>query len=433
MDPITIAIIGVAAMLLLIAAHIPLGVAMALVGLGGTYAIIGWAPAISQMATIPATNIASLDLVIIPMFLLMGSVAARGGLAMDIYNIANAFIGHRRGGLATATVMGCAGFGAICGSGIATTATFSRVALPEMLKRGYAPSLATGTIAAGGTLGIIIPPSSILIIYGLLTEQSVLHLFTAAFVPAAIAVAFYWLAVQYSIWRRPEDGPAAEKMAWPERLKVMSGGWAALLLAFLVLGGIYSGIFTVNEAAAVGVVVALAIVVSRGRLGWRDFKSVLIEASAATAMIYLMIFGAQIFSTFLALTGAPALLVNFIGDLGLHPMIVITLLLVFYLVLGAVFDEVASMIITLPFVVPLIMSFGYDLIWWGVINVVIIELGMIIPPIGISVMVLNSMNRSISLRTIYAGITPFIAVDIVRLALLVAFPSLILWLPTVLH
>ncbi|MGX1309530.1 C4-dicarboxylate transporter DctM subunit [Amorphus suaedae] len=432
MDPLLIALLGFLIMLALIAVHVPIGIAMALVGISGFGLMVGWAPAVTLMATEPASAMSNLDLAVIPLFMLMGSLAAAGGLASDIYNLAYALVGHRRGGLATTTIVASAGFGAICGSGVATTATFGRVALPEMLKRGYAADLASGSIAAGGTLGIIVPPSSMMILYAVLTEQSVLDLFIAAIIPAALAVALHIVAIQIKLSRDPDAGPRGEKSTLQERLRALREAWGVILLAVVVMGGIYSGVFTVNEAAAVGVVIAFVIALLKRRLSWQSFVRVLAEASAGTAMIYIMVFGATIFSYFIAVTGGAAYLVGVISALPVPPEAIIFGLLVLYIFLGAFFDEVAAMVITLPFVIPVIQTLGYDLVWWGIVNVVVIGIGMLTPPIGINVMVLNSMHKSISLGTIYRGILPFLCVDLVRLALLVLFPVLTLWLPRVL-
>ncbi|MCZ4291726.1 TRAP transporter large permease [Hoeflea alexandrii] len=432
MDPLLLALLGFCVMMLLIALHVPIGIAMALVGVTGFAQITGWGPALSLMASEPASAMGNLDLAVIPLFMLMGSLAAAGGLASDVYDMANALFGHRRGGLATTTVVASAGFGAICGSGVATTATFGRVAMPEMLSRGYQPGLAAGSIAAGGTLGIIVPPSSMMILYAVLTEQSVLDLFTAAIIPAALAVIFYAVAVQYAVARNPEAAPIAEKMPLNERMVALGHGWSVIVLAVVVLGGIYSGVFTVNEAAAVGVVVAFLFGIVRRKINRKTFLRVMAEASAATAMIYIMVFGATIFSYFVSVTGGAQYLVDTIAALSVEPLLIIFGLLLLYIFLGAFFDEVAAMVITLPFVIPVIQGLGYDLVWWGIVNVVVIGIGMITPPIGINVMLLNSMHTSIRLTTIYRGIVPFLCADLVRLTLLVLFPSLTLWLPSVL-
>lgn len=432
MDPITLAILGVIAMFVLILMHVPLGVAMALVGVVGFAQVVDWGPALSLMASEPAATMSNLDVAVIPLFMLMGSLATVGGLGKDIYEVAYALIGHRRGGLATTTIVASAGFGSVCGSGVATTATFSRVALPEMLKRGYSPSLATGSVAAGGTLGIIVPPSGMMILYAILTEQSVLQLFTAAIVPAILAVGFYIIAIQITVRREPASGPKGERLPLKERLRALGQGWGVAVLASVVLGGIYSGIFTVHEAAAIGVVVAFLFALLRRRLGMREFINVLGEASSSTAMIYVMIFGATIFSYFISVTGGADAIVSAIGALNIPPLGVIFLLLLLYIFLGAFFDEVAAMVITLPFVIPIIQDLGYDLVWWGVLNVVVIGIGMLTPPIGINVMLLNGMNPDIGLRTIYGGIWPFFFADLTRLALLTLFPALTLWLPSIL-
>lgn len=427
-DPFLIALAGFGIMFILIMLHVPIGVAMGVVGVGGFAMIVGIDPALTLLATEPASVFTNLDLAVIPLFLLMGSLAAAAGLASDVYNLAYAFIGHRRGGLALATIGGCGGFGAVCGSAIATTATFGRVALPEMLQRGYSPSLAAGAIASGGTLGIIVPPSSIMVIYAILTEQFIVHLFIAAIIPAIMAVGFYMIAtLVYVHFIDPKAGPAGPRMPWPERWQVIKANWGVLLLATVVLGGIYSGIFTVNEAAAVGVTLALAFAILRRKLTWRGFLNVLVESSATSMMIYFMIIGASIFSYFMSVAHAPDRLIEGINSLQLSGGMVTAILLVMYVVLGAVFDEVAALVMTMPFVLPIIKHFGYDLVWWGIINVIIVEIGMICPPIGINVFVIHGMRKDIKIGAIYRGIMPFLAADIVRLALLTMFPALTLW------
>ena len=432
MDPLILAGIGFAVMLLLIALHVPIGIAMGFVGMGGFAMVVGWGPGLSLLASEPAATLTNLNLAVIPLFMLMGNLAAAAGLANDVYNIAHAFIGHRKGGLATATVLGCGGFGAVCGSGVATTATFGRVALPEMLERGYSPSLATGAIAAGGTLGIIVPPSTIMVLYAILTEQFVVELFTAALIPALIAIFCYAGAVRLSLALNPNAATEMQRLSYRERFVELRRGWGVVVLSITVLGGIYSGIFTVNEAASVGVFVAFLFLIARHGLNFKELSAVLVSAATATAMIYVMVFGATIFSYFMAITDAPSVVVNAIANTGLPPSGVIVLLLLLYIILGAFFDEVAAMIITLPFVIPVVQHLGFDLVWWGIINVIVIEIGMITPPIGINVMVLSAMRRDIGLPVIYKGIFPFFFADMVRLTILVAFPALTLWLPSVL-
>lgn len=429
MDPLVIAVIGCAAMMGLILLHVPIGISMALVGVVGFAQVVGWGPAISLLASEPASAMGSLDLAVIPLFMLMGSLAAAGGLASDVYEMSSALFGHRRGGLATTTVVASAGFGAICGSGVATTATFGRVAMPEMLARGYHPALASGAVAAGGTLGIIVPPSAMMILYSVLTEQSVLQLFTAAIIPALLAVLFYAIAVQASVMRTPDSAPRSDKLPLSDRMAAIGRAWGVILLAVVVLGGIYSGIFTVHEAAAIGVVIAFLFALLRRRLDRATFLRVMAEASGSTAMIYIMVFGATIFSYFISVTGGASFIVGLISDASVDPLMVIFGILLLYIILGAFFDEVAAMVITLPFVIPVIQGLGYDLVWWGIINVVVIGIGMITPPIGINVMLLNSMYRDVKITTIYRGIVPFLLADLVRLTILVLFPALTLWLP----
>jgi tripartite ATP-independent transporter DctM subunit len=362
------------------------------------------------------------------MFLLMGSLAAAAGLASDVYKLAYAFIGHRRGGLALATIGGCGGFGAVCGSAIATTATFGRVALPEMLQRGYSPALAAGVVASGGTLGIIVPPSSIMVIYAILGGQFIVDLFIAAIIPAVMAVSFYMIAaIIYVNFINPKDGPPGPRVPWPERWQVIKSNWGVVVVGTVVLGGIYTGIFTVNEAAAVGVTIALTFAVGRRKLDWKGFLNVLAEASATTMMIYVMIIGASLFSYFMSVAHAPERMIDAVGALNLSGPIVIVILLIIYLILGAIFDEVAAIVVTLPFVLPLIKHFDYDLVWWGIINVTIVEIALLSPPIGLNVFVVHGMRKDIPLGTVYAGVLPFIVADILRLALLLLFPGLVIF------
>lgn len=429
MEPPIIGGLVVAGMFVMIALHVPIGVAMAIAGFIGTGVIIGFEPAVALFGIEPSAAIASEELAIIALFLLMGNFAAAAGLSGDLYRLAQAFLGHRKGGLAMATVATCAGFGAVCGSSLATTATMTRIALPEMDQRGYSRRLSTGSIAAGSTLGVIVPPSVLLVLYAILTEQFVTALFVAALGPAIIAVFLYMMSVMFYVGVAPNAGPAAERVAWPERRSVLKQNWGVLLLAIVVSGGIYSGIFTVNEAAAVGASVAIAFTALRGKLSRSVFFNNLKETAASTALIYLIIIGASIFSYAITLSHLPDIIVTSIEDLGLEPLVVILLLEAMYIVLGSIFDTVAAMVITLPFVFPLITGMGYDPIWWGVINVVVMEMGMITPPIGLNVFVMHGMSKDVPLSTVYAGILPFLISDLIRLLILTLFPVLVLWLP----
>ena len=430
MDNNVIGILGMIGILGLIALHVPIGIAMAVAGFVSVAAILGWNPAISLLGTEPASALANRDLFVIPLFLLMGSLASAGGLSNDLYRLANAFLGHYRGGLAMATIGGCAGFGTVCGSSVATTATMARVALPQMLERGYSPALATGSIAAGGTLGILIPPSVIMVLYAFLTEQFIVDLFIAAVIPGIIAVVLDLVAINIYMRLYPGAAKIAPRMPWRERWPVIRRSSAALSLFAIVTGGIYVGIFTVNEAAAVGAIVALGIAVARGRLNRRALAAVLSETAANTAMIYTLIIGASLASYFVALSQLSPALIQTIQDSGLAPMTIILLLLLMYFILGCIFETVSSMILTLPFVFPLITALGYDPIWWGIINVMVIEIGLITPPIGLNVFVMHGMARNIPLKTIFKGITPFLCADVTRLLLITFIPWLALWLPS---
>lgn len=429
MDAPVIGVLMLAAMFVMIAVHVPIGVAMALSGVIGTGLLIGWEPAFALFSIEPAQAIASEELAVIAMFLLMGNFASAAGLSTDLYKLAQAFIGHRRGGLAMATVAGCAGFGAVCGSSVATVGTMARIALPEMQKRGYATHLSTGSIASGATLGIIVPPSVIMVLYAILTEQFITALFVAAVVPALLATIGYIFAVMVYVRINPEAGPAGPKIDWTARKRALAESWGVVVLAGIVSGGIYSGIFTVNEAAAVGAAVAVVFAWARGKLTRASFFANLKETAAATALIYVIIIGANTFTYFITLSHLPDIITTSIIKSGLSPSMILLLLLIMYVILGSIFDTVAAMVITLPFVFPLILSLGYDPIWWGVINVVVVELGMITPPFGINCFVMQGMARGVSLGSIYRGVLPFVTADVVRLFLLAYLPILTLWLP----
>ncbi len=429
MDPILLASLGLVGMFVLIVLHVPIGIAMAVAGFVGFGLLTGFGPAASLFATEPIGVISNLDLAVIPLFLLMGSFAGVSGLSADIYRLAYALVGHRRGGLALATIGGCAGFGAVCGSSLATTATMGRVALPEMLNRGYSQKLAAGSIAAGGTLGMLIPPSVIMVIYAFLAEQFVITLFVAAIIPGLIAVAFHFVAISIVVRINPEAGPAGERMSWGERWQVARQSWGVMLLLVTVIGGIYGGVFTVSEAASLGAGLAFMFTVGRGKLTMESFWLVLKETASNTAMIYLIISGASIFTYFITTTKMPAALVSSIIAMELSPLVVIGILMIAFLILGSIFDTIAAMVITMPFVYPLVIGIGYDPIWWGIVLVMVIEIGMITPPIGMNVFVLYGVARTIPLKTIFAGIVPFLIADLCRLALIILFPIITLWLP----
>ncbi len=429
MDPVSTGLLGLAAMFLLIALQVPVGIAMGIVGVVGCALIIGWGPALSLVGTEPSSAISSTGLAVIAMFLLMGSLAHAGGLSGELYHLAYAFVGHRRGGLAMATIGACAGFGAICGSSVATAATMANVALPEMISRKYSKELAAGTIAAGGTLGMIIPPSVLMILYGILTENSIIALFLAGVVPGLIAVVGYIGAIVTYTRLYPDAAPLGPRVSWKARRQSLTASWAVILLAAAVSGGIYSGIFTVTEAASVGAVFAFAISLIRRRLTGAAILNCFGESATNTGLIFVIIIGASVFSYFATLSGLPRAIVAGIQSLDLPPYLVILMLELMYLVLGSIFDTVAAMVLTLPFVYPLVIGMGFDPIWWGVINIVVMEIGMITPPIGVNVFVLHGVARDLPLSVIFRGIVPFLISDILRLLLLTFLPQLSIWLP----
>jgi tripartite ATP-independent transporter DctM subunit len=431
MDPLFIGLLGFAGMLVLIALHVPIGIAMAAAGVIGFAALTGNVnAAIAMFGTETAGAISSPELVIIPMFLLMGSFAGTSGLAGDLYRLANALIGHRKGGLAMATIAGCGGFGAACGSSIATTATMARIALPEMESRKYAQSLGAGSIAAGGTLGSLIPPSSIMLIYAFLTEQFVVDMFIAGILPGILTIAIYVLAIYVIVRRDPSLGPAGPRVSWGQAGRVALSTWGIILVISIMTVGLYGGIFTVTEAAAAGVLVTMLFAYARGKLNWANLRSAVAETAHSVGMLYTILIGAHIFSNFVTLTQLPSAMVGWIVSLDLAPLMVILVLAVMYIALGAIFDAIAAMVITLPFVFPLVTEgLGYDPIWWGIVMIVVIEIGMITPPIGINVFVMHGVRRDIPLSTIFKGIVPFFGADIVRLLLIILFPAISIWLP----
>ncbi|MFH1488347.1 MAG: TRAP transporter large permease [Pseudomonadota bacterium] len=433
MDPITVAVFGILFMFLLIILQVPIGISMAVAGIVGFGILSGFKPAFTIIATESSSIISNADLAVIPLFLLMGNFATSAGLSGDIYNLAYAFLGHRRGGLALSTIAGCGFFGAVCGSSTATAATFGRVALPEMLKRKYAPHFAAGCIAAGGTLGSLVPPSVILIIYAVMAEEFIITLFIAAIIPSIISIASYFIAISIYLRIKPTAGPPGLRVNWPDRFRTALRCWGVIMILVVVVGGIYGGIFTVTEAAAFGTVLCFLFALGRRKMTRAIFWEALTGTALSASMIYVIIIGANVMTYFVTVTHMPDHAIELISGLQLPHFAVLTILLVVYLILGSVFDTVAAMVITLPFVLPLITSMGYSPIWWGIVNVVITEIGMITPPIGLNVFILHGVAPDLPLSTIFRGIVPFLIADIGRLILLVVFPVLILWLPSILQ
>jgi C4-dicarboxylate transporter DctM subunit len=432
MSALAIGGFGLVALFSLILLQVPIGFSMIIVGIVGYALQAGWAPALTLLASEPSGLLASVDLATVPLFLLMGTFASAAGFSADIYNAAASFLGHRRGGLAYATIGGCAAFGAVCGSSTATAATFAKAALPEMLKRGYSTAFSTGTIAAGGTLKSLIPPSIVMILYCIVAKTFIFDLFIAAVIPALLAIALNLVCIAIQVRLQPGIAPVSAAVPWPERMVALKRAAPVLGLLLSVFAGLYSGVFTVNEAASVAAVLSLVFALARGRMQWKNVLTGLRESASATAMIYIIIIGASVFTYFITLARVPEALIALIGSLHMPPAGIIFALLVAYLILGSVFDEIAAMLITLPFVLPIIEQLGYDTLWWGIINVVVIEVGMIHPPMGIIVFVIHSLVPGIPMRTMYRGVMPFVVADLILLALLALFPVISLWLPALL-
>ena len=431
MEAITIALLGILIMFALIALHVPVGVSLATTGVGVFAWIVGFDEAVSLIGTEFSATLSNMDYSIIPFFILLGSLASAAGLSTDLFRLANSFLGHRRGGLALATVGGCAAFGSVCGSSLATVATMTRVALPEMLKRGYNPSLATGSIAAGGALGSLIPPSLIIVLYALLTDLDTRMLMIAAIIPAMLAIVMNALTIITIVRINPDIAPKGERASWTTRGQSLIKSWQVLLLGGVVAGGIYGGVFNITEAAAVGVVIAFVMCGMRGQLTKSNLREVLQETASNTAMIYMMLIGATILSYFLSISHMPEYTVTWIDSMNLPAFVVVLALYLMYLILGSIFETVAAMVITLPFVLPIVTGLGYDPIWWGIMMLSVIGTGMNTPPIGMNVFVLFGMTRDIPLKTIFAGTLPFVISDIIKLLILTTVPEITLWLPSI--
>src|SRR4051794_13407635 len=473
----TEALIGLGLMMVLALLRIPIAVAMGVVGFLGVAYLRDWnfAPAFAMVQTQIYETGRNYTLSVVPLFILMGNLVTRAGMSQELYRTAYAFIGHLRGGLAMATIVGCAGFGAICGSSIATAATFAKVAYPSMKKFGYSDALATGAIAAGGTLGILIPPSTIMVIYGIMTGTSIGKLFAAGILPGILATVLLCLAVQYVTWRDPAAGPRGERLSWKERFATLQGfGWFAavgvavvassqlgwlesddaavlgalavfgLSLAYkgvtsvialfaLVMGGIYGGVFTAVEGAGVGAFGALIFALARRTLSWRALYGALVESARTTSMLFLILIGALMFAEFVNITSMPADLKAFIERLHVSPVVVVATIMIIYVVLGTAMEELSMILLTVPVFFPLIVHLGVDPIWFGVLIVVVVEIGLISPPVGMNLFVLNTLLPQVPTRVIFRGVLPFMTVDCVRLAILVALPIISTYLPSLMR
>ncbi|MDJ0630592.1 MAG: TRAP transporter large permease [Rhodobacter sp.] len=441
----TEALIGLALVLGLVLLRLPIVFAMGLVGTfgfaymrgGSIFDGRGLKAAMSMVGRQITDTAQDYGLSVVPLFILMGLFVNKGGMARELYAVSNAFLGHMRGGIAMATVAACGGFSAICGSSLATAATMSKVAMPEMRRYGYSDALSTASIAAGGTLGILIPPSVILVIYGLLTETSIGKLFMAGIVPGVIGILFYLFAVRFTVWRNPDAGPAGERHDWRERLAALRSVWAVLLLFVLVIGGLYGAFdfhplnltFSPTEAAGMGAMGAFLIALSRGGLSVSSTLEVLKGTAFTTSALFAVLIGAQIFSNFVNFAGLPEALIGIVTAYDVAPFSVLLMILAIYIVLGCVFESLSMLLLTVPIFFPLVTSLGYDPVWFGIVVVVVTEISLITPPVGLNVFILKGVVGNVSTGTIFRGVTPFWIADIFRLALIVLVPWLVLVLP----
>jgi C4-dicarboxylate transporter DctM subunit len=429
MSPFHAGLTAFGLMFVLLFIGVPIGFAMAIGGVLGMSLIIGLVPALGLFATTAYESTVNYSLSIIPLFILMGSIASRSGLSRELYKAFDTWIGSFRGGLALATIGACGAFAAICGSSLATAATMSKVALPEMRRFHYAESLATGSVAAGGVLGILIPPSVILVLYGILTETSIGDLFIAGFIPGLLTILGFMVAISVvtRIW--PDISHPGEKSTLAQKLKALGNTWGVLLLFALVIGGIYLGIFTPTEAAGVGAVGAFVISGLRRRLTFQAIREALLETVTTTAMVFVVLIGAITVNNLLIFSGLASAMSGFVTGLDYQPLTIIAIILLIYLVMGCIFDSLAMILLTIPIFFPIVQSLGLDPVWFGILVVMVVELGLITPPIGMNVFVIKGMAPEVSLNTIYAGVLPFCVAQVLLIVLIVLFPAIATWLP----
>ena len=436
----TVALIGFAILITLVFLRLPIAFAMGFVGACGFAYLSGWLPSLAMVGTLFSEGALSYSLSVVPMFILMGNLVSKAGLSGELFTASHAFLGHRRGGLSMATIVACAGFSAICGSSLATAATMSKVAYPEMRRFGYAESLSTASIAAGGTLGILIPPSVILVIYGIMTETSIRELFAAGFLPGFLGMLLYLCAVQYVVWRNPEAGPRVAKLFWKARLQALKGVWGTLLLFILVIGGIYGGIFTPTEAAGIGAGGAFLLAFARGIRDLQSYYEVFVDSARTSAMLFTVLFGALIFSNFVNRAGLPDGLLNLVNSFDVAPLAVIFLIVVIYIILGCIFESLSMLLLTIPIFYPVVQGLDYAgmsetaiLVWFGIVAVVVTEISLITPPVGLNVFVLSGVLKDVKTTTVFKGVTPFWCVDIIRLIILVFLPGIVMLLPNLFY
>jgi len=425
-----IAVGGFVVLFVLMLLRVPVGMAMGLVGISGYALISGGGPALKLIGQTSMRTVTDYTFGVIPMFMLMGAFVSVSGVSRELFRAANACVGHLRGGLGMATVLACGGFAAICGSSVATAATFSTVAYPEMRRYGYPQSFSTGVIAAGGTLGAMLPPSTVLAVYAVITQQDIGKLFMAGVLPGLLAMTMYVLTIGVIVMVRPRMLPAHAPQPWRERVVALKDVWPSLVLFAFVIGGLYGGLFTPTEAGGVGAGGAFVLGVLRRKLDRAGIRSALLQATRTAAAVFTVLIGALLFGYFLTITQTPQKLTAFLTGLGIGRYGVLALIMLMYLVLGCLMDAMAMIILTVPIIFPVIMHLGFDPIWFGVIIVMTVELGLIHPPVGMNVFVIKSVVQDVSFTTIFKGVIPFVLTDIVRLVILIAFPIIALWLPS---
>ena len=423
-------------LLLLIFLRMPIGLAMLIVGVVGNYLITkSWNPSLALFKTLTHSTFSSYSFAVVPLFLLMGQFAAMSGVSRSLFDAAASWLGHRKGGIAMASIGACAAFGSICGSSLATAATMGQIALPELKRHNYSGALATGTLAAGGTIGILIPPSWILVIYAILTEQNIAKLFLAAIVPGLLAAVGYCVTIAIVARLKPESaGTPYERLPYRDRFKQLARIWPAPLIFVMVIGGIYTGVFTPTEAAAVGALGTALIAIFNRTFTWPAFRTAMVQMSTGTGMIFMIILGAAALNNFLALSQLPQVAASFVTEQGFNPWVVMGLILVMYLILGGPMDSLSMILLTIPVVYPVTLALDFGLsheefsIWFGVLTLIVVEVGLISPPVGMNLFVINSMSKGTSMGQTFAGVTPFLLSDLVRTIVLVAFPSISLFL-----
>jgi tripartite ATP-independent transporter DctM subunit len=426
---VSAALIGFAMVFVLALLRVPLAFAMGAVGFVGLGLLRGWAPTAANAAQVVYDTGFAYTLSVVPLFILMGNFVARAGLAHELFRAAFTFIGHLRGGLAHATVIACAGFGAICGSSIATAATMAKVAYPPMKRLGYSEHLSTGVIAAGGTLGIMIPPSTIMVIYGIVTETSIGKLFAAGVVPGLLSAAMLMAGIAWMTWRDPAAGPAGERSSWAERWRALGDIWGVALLVVVVLGGIYGGVFTATEGAGIGASGAFGFALARRTLTWRVLFEILVESARTTAMLFAILIAAMLFSSFVNFTTMPADLKEWILRQGFSPLAVVAAMMVIYVLLGTIMEELSMVLLTIPVFFPIVTGLGFDAVWFGVLIVLVVQIGLISPPVGMNLFVLNALLKDVALNQIFRGVWRFVLILTLVLFVVLEVPQLALWLP----